>query len=199
MYGYITDNYKQYDVVEIPVGNIATVASTLTKLDATSWKARLEEFEEQECYEDAYVLTQTNGELSLDHLIPEELRSAVRFLCSTQGCLGQTKNLITVDEAKLLQAVIESRLAEYPTSVDEDEQALLETQPASATLPLGVSKKRLKMAIEVRKGEKEILMAVIALCKIRIDLSTRGTPKRTLQREALSSSNQHSKKAKSKR
>jgi N-lysine methyltransferase SETD6 len=58
---------------------------------------------------------------------------------------------LAVPEAKLLLDIIHKRSAQYPTTVDEDHELLVNLQPTD------VSTRRRVTAIKVRIGEKEIL------------------------------------------
>ena len=55
----------------------------------------------------------------------------------------------------IVAKALTAKLAQYPTSVEEDEQLLLNND----------TKKRLRMAIEVRMGEKRLLQEALASVK----------------------------------
>lgn len=79
------------------------------------------------------------------------------------------------NQAGLLFKILQRKQAQYATSLDEDIQ-LLATNPSSAALE--ARSRRLLMALQVRIGEKEILMAVLALLETT---ATNGSLKRAAE------------------
>jgi oligoribonuclease (3'-5' exoribonuclease) len=74
----------------------------------------------------------------------------------------------------LLLTSILNRLGDYRTSVQEDLEILekLKTKD-SLEIPAGITQKRYEMAVQVRKGEKEILHQVLQLLRDFVDRHTR--------------------------
>jgi hypothetical protein len=86
--------------------------------------------------------------------------------------------------ADLLAATIRKRLAEYKTTVSEDDDLLLRLDKASgAEPPTGVNPIRYQMAVKVRKGEKEILEQILQLAQQLITNDTNGKRKRSIDDE----------------
>jgi Rubisco LSMT substrate-binding len=69
-----------------------------------------------------------------------------------------------LSEASLLSTVITNRLRDFKTSVEEDSGILDNLKHRSnPQIPHGVSRIRYEMALQVRKGEKEILQQILQL------------------------------------
>jgi len=147
-YGYITLNYKQYDVVEISSPLILDIAGpSLTTADRA---ARIEFLLDEGILSDSFDLDHT-----LD--IPEEMLVIIHTLLLSSAEFERyrdtgklPKPLFTEDVALILTAVLEARLKDYPTTVEEDQQLLAESQV----------QRRERAAVEVRLGEKHILVGV---------------------------------------
>ncbi|KAF8249417.1 SET domain protein [Wilcoxina mikolae CBS 423.85] len=147
-YGYITPNYKQYDVVEIASPLILNKAGH--SLSAADRAARIEFLLEEGILSDSF---------DLDHSfdIPEEVLVIVRTLLLSTSEFKRhrdsgklPKPLLTEDVALILTTVLEARLKDYPTTIEEDEKLLAEDQVQG----------REYAAVEVRLGEKQILVGV---------------------------------------
>lgn len=71
-----------------------------------------------------------------------------------------------ISEVSLLFTAVTNRLSDYKTSVQEDSEILEKLKGNDSFRPLtGPFRKRYKMAVQVRKGEKEILHHVMQLCQ----------------------------------
>ncbi|RMD44485.1 hypothetical protein DV735_g654, partial [Chaetothyriales sp. CBS 134920] len=163
MYGYVTDNYKQYDVVEFSLDLIENVAGA-SRAESKAWRRKKAQLEEIGVLDDGYSFPQPEPSASLVDAIPGDLHMVLRGLCNNtpQPDGSSSRGSLTVDEAALLSAVATKKLSEYATSLQADTNSLLTDAPP----PTGsVSAKRYQMAIQVRIGEKEILLQVINLCK----------------------------------
>lgn len=68
-----------------------------------------------------------------------------------------------VKEATLLRKILQTKQGQYATSLAEDIQLLQSLSPPQSPASLEGSSRRLKMALQVRMGEKEIFQAVQAL------------------------------------
>ncbi|RMZ92230.1 hypothetical protein DV736_g554, partial [Chaetothyriales sp. CBS 134916] len=139
MYGYVTDNYKQYDVVDFDLDLLEKTAGD-RRARSKAWQRRKSQLEEMGVLDDGYSFPRPNPTASLDDAIPGDLHMVLR-------------------EAALLSAVATKKLSEYATSWQSD---TADNQPTAP--PAGVSAKRYKTAVEVRIGEKEILLQILALC-----------------------------------
>jgi N-lysine methyltransferase SETD6 len=81
---------------------------------------------------------------------------------------------IALSEASLLLTSITNRLGDYRTSLREDLEILEKLKTKDHHLvPAGISRKRYEMAVQVRKGEKEILHQVLQLLRDFVDRQTR--------------------------
>ncbi|RMZ82572.1 hypothetical protein DV738_g1534, partial [Chaetothyriales sp. CBS 135597] len=140
MYGYVTDNYKQYDVVEFGLDLIEQVAGS-SRAESKVWQRKKAQLEEIGVLDDGYSFPRPEPNADLVDAIPGDLHMAA-----------------------LLSAIATKKLSEYATSLQADTNSLLTAAPQPPP-PTDVSAKRYKMAIQVRIGEKEILHQIISLCK----------------------------------
>lgn len=169
MYGYITGNYAQYDVVEVSFDLLARIASRTSDRDALSWELQLRRLEQQDYYDDGYSLGRPEYDSTLESALPDNLRATLKALCGGDESPSLLKGPVSIKEATLLAAVLEIRLGHYLTTIAEDEGLLRHLESASADITEGLSRTRFKMAVEVRKGEKEICRDILRLCKARME------------------------------
>ena len=159
MYGYVTDRYTQYDVVEISLKMICETAKSMGK-KYNSKSPKLETFE------DGFAIQRPTRGQRLEHVLPIDLQSLISTLCQSRRVAGPDSSpaagILGFPELELLSEVVSRRLKEYPTSAEQDEATLrqLEHDQHRALLPCGVLKCRHKMAVEIRKGEKEVFMEI---------------------------------------
>ena len=164
-YGYITDGCAEYDVVEI---SATALLAGFAAMDEKERMQRVDYLLDEGVLDDAF-------DIATDMEVPREALATVNaFLLSDQD-FAKMKDKGKVPKPEkpeetvaALVAVLEKRLAEYESSV-EDDRALLESAEVS-----GRKRRRKKMAVEVRLGEKKILRG--ALEKLRRGL--RGKAKR---------------------
>ena len=178
MYGYITDQYAQYDVVEIDFSSIAQIAHSTSKESQTDWEKKLQELGQQGFFDDGYSIPRPRDAQTLEEALPEDLRSVIKVLCAEKDAFKKVSGSVSIKEATVLAAILEARLGEFPTSVFQDNEELKRVK-VTRTSP--TARRRYRMAIEVRKGEKEICVNMIQLCKQRMDKITNvanGTNKR---------------------
>lgn len=178
MYGYITPNYAQYDVVELVQSDIIATAKNMKREITNDQGVGVRALDELGLLEDGYVVQRPlSVNTTLVDAIPAELHMLLRALTCNLGndASGNEKRIqkgikenFSIEEASLLAAVCTKRLADYPTSIEEDSRLLESFQASTSAADENVSSHRVKMAIEVRKGEKEISHAVIALCQNHI-------------------------------
>lgn len=178
MYGYITPRYAQYDVVELLQSDIIATAQNMKREITNDQSVGLRALDELGLLEDGYIIQRPlSGKSTLVDVIPTELHMLLRALTCNLGNDASSnerriqkgiKENVAIEEASLLAAVCTKRLTDYPTSIEEDSD-LLRSLLASANCAHPRIKnalpQRLRMAIEVRKGEKEILHAVIKACQ----------------------------------
>lgn len=159
-YGYVTENYAQYDVAEIPMELVSHVATA-----AGSWtEDRLEYLDEQEVIDSGYDITASSPFTLQESLSPELIILIESMLLPAdefdhlkrKGKLPKPEK-ITSKGAELLYNIVNARLAQYTTTlVDDSRQA----QDASDSATASVTQHRLAMARAVRIGEKQILKQV---------------------------------------
>lgn len=184
MYGYVTDNYAQYDVVEISHDLLLEVAGKKNNRKDTSWRKREEQLDELGIIDDGYTISLPATDLEqLEDAIPGQIHMLLRALCdeTTKG----PKDPVTIKEAALLQSVLIKRLSEYGTSLQADKsalKALLETPSNKALIPTGCGERRYLCALQVRIGEKEILRRMISLCQSHIAAKTEDLGPRSMKR-----------------
>ncbi|KAK5047984.1 hypothetical protein LTR84_006174 [Exophiala bonariae] len=176
MYGYLTDNYAQYDVVEISYDLLLEVSGRKTSHDP-AWIQKEEQLEELGLLDDGYAITRAEQGLSttLPDAIPGELHMLLRALCTHDknggANLKKPKDSITVEEAALLQSILTKRITEYSTSYEADQAlwaSLNQTGFDDADIAAGKSLRRCSMALQVRMGEKEILHQLLSICQEHI-------------------------------
>lgn len=161
-YGYVTDKYAVFDVVELSTAVIITyIMKDLFKgfkVRQTELDARVELAKREDVYEDSFDVAHADEEYPS---IPDELVAFVWMLLMDKetlaGLKASTINLPARSKMEtqlvggVLQALLARRLEEYETTAEED-QKLLEGKD----LP-----HRTRMAVEVRLGEKLVLAEAI--------------------------------------
>lgn len=178
MYGYITTNYAQYDVVELSQQDITAAASNAKKEISTAQRDGLATLDELELLEDGYIIPRASQDKpELSDAIPTELHMLLRALTCNLGNDTSSvekslhkgvKDDVTIEEASLLASICSKRLIDYPTSIKQDDELLTKLQSP----PPNASPYRWEMAMQVRKGEKEILHNVLGLCQEHISQRT---------------------------
>jgi len=89
--------------------------------------------------------------------IPEELTTQVKELLNNLRKVNPQLNIDANSGWRIIKRALSTRLAEYPTSIAEDEQLLK------------VATGRRLMAIEVRLGEKHLMRKAEVLVDSKID------------------------------
>ncbi|KAL6706636.1 Ribosomal lysine N-methyltransferase 4 [Coniothyrium glycines] len=155
-YGYVTDNYKQYDVVEIPMDLVAEVITA-----EGGWsEQRLDYLDERDVVDNGYDIA-TSTPYSLQESLSPELIILVETLLLSQEEFDTLKRKsklprperITSRGALVLHKLIEARIAKYTTSLEQDLQST-----SSVSNGINSTKQhRYKMAKAVRIGEKFLL------------------------------------------
>lgn len=156
-YGYITDNYSQYDVVEIPmdlVTNLATTAGIYSE-------ARIEYLDEQEVVDTGYDII-VSDPFTLQESVSPELVVLVEMLLlpeeeferlKKKGKLPKPEKM-TSKGAELLHQLVRTRLTQYATSLDDDIRDFSGVPNVGGH---GSKERRFAMAKAVRIGEKRLL------------------------------------------
>lgn len=198
MYGYLTDNYAQYDVVEISYNLLVEVAGKNHNGNDTAWLKREQQLEELGLLDDGYAIGRPEHGLAteLHDAVPAELHMLLRALCARDNdggaAIKKPKDPITVEEAALLQAVLTMRLSQYSTSYEVDQATwtrLIQTGSGGLDPATAKSYKRFSMALQVRMGEKDIIHQLISICQQYIkqkseELALNGSSKRKYDEES---------------
>jgi SET domain-containing protein 6 len=163
-YGYVTEKYAIFDVVELPTTTITEyIRKQLPKdhkirLSSMDLGARLELAKREDVYEESYDIGHANEEYPA---IPDELvaflfillvdKETFSALESSQKQLSSRSKMETQLVGEVLAAILKIRETDYPTSAEEDEQLLDGLETSS----------RRYMAIKVRQGEKQVLREAV--------------------------------------
>ncbi|EIM83024.1 SET domain-containing protein [Stereum hirsutum FP-91666 SS1] len=117
--------------------------------------------------------------LETNHELPDELVPFCRLLLQSQSEWEKTKSKSKLPKAKVDESILstianalERRLAEYPTSVEEDQKLLTE--------PLSLNRKH---AVIVRLGEKRILHGTLSTVKEKLKEMSGGQGKKKRKAE----------------
>ncbi|KAJ5248947.1 hypothetical protein N7468_000398 [Penicillium chermesinum] len=146
-YGYVTDNYAQYDVVEISLGDVCQAAG-LANSDVES-QPRLQLLDEHDLLDDGYLVVL----LTTLTLSPEDFEQR-------KSKNKPPKPSMDANQAGTLAKVLQAKLSLYGSSLNEDVQLLASIPPQPA---LEGSARRRRMALQVRIGEKEVIQAVLSM------------------------------------
>lgn len=167
-YGYITDNYAQFDVAELSTKSIISafetgilldsVASPL-KLDTADLEARLELARREDVYEDSYDISHASSEgpclpaelIALTYLFIIDDKTLDSIL-NLDGGLPTRSKMTTELLGLVIGKLLRLREQEYATSLEEDD----------ALLKAGFLSYRKEMAVKVRRGEKAVLREAMA-------------------------------------
>lgn len=157
-YGYITDNYAQYDVVEVPMDLVTDVAT----LAGIYSEPRIEYLDEQEIIDTGYDIAFSNPFTLQESLSPELVVLVETLLLSreefdrlkTKGKLPKAEKM-TDRAAEFLHALMQTRLEQYATSLDDD---VRESVGASSAGGHTSQDRRIAMAKAIRMGEKKLLV-----------------------------------------
>ncbi|KAI7970057.1 hypothetical protein EIK77_001447 [Talaromyces pinophilus] len=181
-YGYVTSNYTQYDVVELPLTSLCHAAGFDNIEDKEYPQLKL--LDQLEILEDGYCVLRPSAEDTLLDIIPDELLALLKTLTldsdELQRLLSKNKPpkpILAVREARILLEAAQSKLAQYSTTLEQD-RAILQ-QFTSSVLP--TSERRRKMAVQVRIGEKEILQAVLMMLQDFLTAEEKGAGKRAAE------------------
>lgn len=152
-YGYITPNYAQYDVVEISAKSVTELAGG--GLEEGDRMERIDYLLDEGVLDDAF-------DIGTDFEIPEEVLAFVGCLLLSREEFVVLKGKGKVPKArksrevgKVLEEVLETRLAGYGSSVEEDEGILKDENVQG----------RKRVAVEIRLGEKKILKGALTRVK----------------------------------
>ncbi|KAF9884356.1 hypothetical protein FE257_001869 [Aspergillus nanangensis] len=164
-YGYVTDNYAPYDVIEIPLETICQAAG-LPNADVESQPA-LNFLEDLQIIDDGYVIPRPSQDESLEDILPVELVILLKTLALTPDQLAhQTsknkppKPSFSDAEASILSKAVQLRQMQYITTISQDQEILAQLNTPDT---LRDFERRCKMAVKVRLGEKEIFHRIASM------------------------------------
>ncbi|KNG48379.1 set domain-containing protein [Stemphylium lycopersici] len=156
-YGYVTDNYAQYDVVEIP----ADLVSEILAKHGSWYDDRAEYLDEQEIIDTGYDIAASTPFTLQESFSPELVILVETMLLleedferlQSKGKLPKPEKM-TAKGAEVLHQIVQARIAQYTTTLDQD----LQISKEIASVQITESKqRRIAMAVAVRGGEKTLL------------------------------------------
>lgn len=176
------------------------VYSTLSvSLELISFTLQLEFLAELDILDDGYDIPRFSSEDALPDILPEELQILLKTLSLSSDQLQQQqsknkppKASIGPQELAILRKALESRQAQYGTSIQHDQGILSQLNESSGS----GSSRRQQMAIMVRIGEKTILQDLSA---VLTDPARNGEAGSTLKRNANGDQDDDVRKAKAPR
>ncbi|KAL9129133.1 MAG: hypothetical protein Q9217_002343 [Psora testacea] len=159
-YGYVTDNYKNWDVVELPLTVICESAAKYNPLSEEDKERRLELADDWEVIEDGYDLSLSAKDMEFE--IPLDLQLTIVALLFDEAHYREEKAAQRRPKETYLfsrplnlylvfRDAITRRKDVYATTIAQDIEILGTTR----------LKNRHRMAVEVRLGEKEILAVAL--------------------------------------
>jgi SET domain-containing protein 6 len=157
-YGYVTDNYAVYDVVEIP----AEVVEDVLGQEGVWRPERVEYLDEQEVLDSGYDIV-TSEPFTLQESLSPELAVLIDSMLLggeewekmvRKGKLPKAEKM-TPKGAEVLLKIIQARTAQYATTLEDDIRAS-EGVPA-IDADVTTKYRRYAMAKAVRIGEKKLL------------------------------------------
>lgn len=117
-----------------------------------------------EFLDDGYIIPRFSPEDPLPAVLPDELLLLLKTLALSPEQLEQQRSknkppklAVGRPEMGILQKAVQLKCSQYATNIELDQALLAELNTIDATSPLEGSQRRLKMAVLVRIGEKEIL------------------------------------------
>ncbi|KKK14079.1 hypothetical protein P175DRAFT_0550824 [Aspergillus ochraceoroseus IBT 24754] len=184
-YGYVTDNYAPYDVIELSLSQLCNAAS-LQNASIES-QPSLQLLESLELLDDGYAIPRPSSKDSLTDILPDELLLLLKTLALPVEELARLqqkqkppKPSFGQPEARILSRAIQLNQSQYGTTLLQDQELLAQLKQLEATSgPAEGSTRRLKMAIQVRLGEKEILQDLSAKLDAYLANSAPAAHKRT--------------------
>ncbi|PYH88546.1 SET domain-containing protein [Aspergillus ellipticus CBS 707.79] len=167
-YGYVTDNYAPFDVIELSLGQICQAAG-LSSADIES-QPPLVFLEELELLDDGYAIPRPSAGDSLADILPDELLLLLKTLSLPADQLEKQRSKnkppkpsLGETEAIILAGALQLNQAQYATPIAHDQELLSQLRQSEAFGPMEASARRKKMAIQVRVGEKEILQGLYSI------------------------------------
>ncbi|CAG8290321.1 unnamed protein product [Penicillium nalgiovense] len=168
-YGYVTDNYAVYDVLELSLETICEAAG-LPNADVES-QPRLEFLASLDILDDGYVIPRpVNADPSLQDILPAELVVLLATLTLSPEEFKQRvskdkapKPVLDANATAILIKALQKRQEQYATSLADDLQFRASLSPLPETGDVDEGARRVRMALQVRIGEKEVLQAILGM------------------------------------
>jgi len=164
-YGYITDNYAKYDVVEIPLDLVVSTVKSLFKLTDDSVKQQLDLLEKADALDDSFDISNSDG---INEQFPLELKMLGLVLIphsSPKFAKQASRGELPKPWFVLMHEVFKSQLEQYSTTINEDAEhfnELRERLDGGMHDQSPAELRRRIVAIQVRIGEKEVLKSALA-------------------------------------
>jgi SET domain-containing protein 6 len=175
-YGYITDNYAKYDVVEVEHDLLVEVSGMRNPDVNEQWLRREEVLDELGIIDDGYDLPRPEQDATLEAYLPGNIHMLLRGLCLESNGMKssqlKSQESLSIEEAALLKAVAIKKLSQYSTALAEDRKSLNSHLP-SLHNEEGLMDHRKAMALQVVIGEKEILHHIINMCETYVVKKTK--------------------------
>jgi len=153
-YGYVSQKHSRYDVDEIPW-------TLVQKVIQEQYPGKsIDSSKQEDLMEESFVLERESGEPSDEGLqtspatfkgFPEDLQTTILETLETLHP-GQTKKQYEAEFYNIMITVLNLRLSAYTSNLQQDEELLKSPEVRG----------RLRMAIEIRRGEKQLLDECIA-------------------------------------
>ncbi|RAH70918.1 ribosomal lysine N-methyltransferase [Aspergillus aculeatinus CBS 121060] len=179
-YGYVTDNYAPFDVIEVSLSNICQAAG-LSSADVES-QPPLRFLEELELLDDGYAIPRPSLEDQLTDILQDELLLLLKTLSLSPELLQKQisknkppKPTFGEAEATILGRALELNQAHYPTTIAQDQELLAQLSQPAALNPADTYMRRKAMAIQVRLGEKEVLQSLFTMLNNQISNQANGS------------------------
>ena len=160
-YGYITDNYAQYDVVEISNDLIKEVAKTELSISGNAFDRRMDFLGEYGLDEDSWDIARSSNE---DGQFSEEFRIFLNTIITSEPDLDRLKQKDKLpkpesskDAMRLLRAVLLRRMSMYPS----EQPDMTEPNGSDGVNSDDRAERRRKMALAVIEGEKQVLQEAL--------------------------------------
>ncbi|KAL9123299.1 MAG: hypothetical protein Q9187_000138 [Circinaria calcarea] len=193
-YGYITDSYKKWDVVELDSNKILGIISSKGELGALEIGDRVELAQQWEVWEESFDLTrQTGDENQSHHGFDPAFAITLKVLTineagfkEMEGKRNAAESSMDLAALSLLHEVVRKRQQEYSSTIAEDVKLLQDKMIQG----------RQRMAIEIRLGEKEILAATLQYTEQRAECLSFESTTSSHAKEELNSNRHISKRRK---
>jgi SET domain-containing protein 6 len=164
-YGYITDNYAKYDVVEIPLDLVVETAKRLFYLSDESVKRQLNILEEADALDDGYDISHAEEGVEQFSLELKMLGLVLIPHFSPKFAKQASRGELPKPWFTFMRNVVNARMEQYKTTINED---CLELDNLRDMLDGGMHEvnprqlRRRIAALQVRIGEKSVLESALA-------------------------------------